>query len=221
MPSDFEVDLSALKERILKMGVLLETQIDNSIKCLVETDLSLAEQTIKNGHLVNEMDIEIDEECIRLLTLYQPDENDLRFITSAMKIHTELERMGDLAVEICKQSIELSHEPLLKPYIDIPRMAEAAKTMLRESLQAFVSRDASLARKVYENDVFIDDLCEHISRELVDYMLENSATITRATQINFVSIDIERIGNHAGNIAGTVVYLVEGKNIRHTKVMTP
>ncbi len=220
MPTDFEEELSALKERILKMGALLETQIENSIKCLVETDLSLAEETIGNDHIVNEMDIEIDEECIRLLSLYQPAENELRFITTAMKIHTELERMGDLAVEICNQSIALSHEPLLKPYIDIPRMAQAAKSMLGESLQAFVNRDAALARKVCADDTFIDDLCDHISRELVAYMLEDSATVTRATQINFVSIDIERIGNHTANIAGTVVYLVEGKNIRHTKGKT-
>lgn len=217
MSRDFESELSALKERILKMGALLETQIDNSIKCLVETDLSLAEQTIKDDHLVNKMDIEIDEECIRLLSLYQPEESDLRFITSAMKIHTELERMGDLAVEICNQSIELSHEPLLKPYIDIPRMAAAAKTMLKEALQAFINRDAALARKVCADDAFINDRCDHISRELVAYMVEDSATITRATRINFISIDVERIGNHASNIAGTVVYLVEGKHIRHTK----
>ncbi len=220
MSTDFERELSALKEGILKMGTLVEAQIENSIKCLVETDLSLAEQTIKNDHLVNVMDVEIDEECIRLLSLCHPMASDLRFITTAMKIHTDLERMGDLAVEICKQSIELSREPLLKPYIDIPRMSEVVKTMVRQALDAFVRRDAALAGKVLADDAFIDETCDLISSELVSYMVEDSATIIRATQIGFVSKYIERIGNHAANMAGAVVYLVEGKNIRHTKVET-
>ncbi len=217
MTTDFEGELSALKESILDLGRLLASQIEYSIQSLVETDLSLAEQTIQNDQLVNRMDVEIDEECIRLLTLYHPGAADLRFITTAMKISSELERIGDLAEEICEQSIELSHEPLLKPYIDIPRMAEAAKTMVKEALNAFVNRDAVLARKVCVDDDFIDKCCEQICRELVSYMLEDSATITRATHISFVAKYVERIGNHASNIAGIVVYLVEGKKVRHTK----
>lgn len=220
MATDFETELNALKERILKMGTFLESQIENSIRCLVETDLSLAEETIKNDQVVNAMDVEIDEACIRLLTLYHPKASDLRFITTAMKISSDLEQMGDLTEEICEQSIELSHEPLLKPYIDIPRMAEAAKIMLREALDAFVNCNAVLARKVCVDDDFIDKLCDQISSELTSYMVEDSATITRATHINFVAKYVERIGNHAANIGAVVVYLVEGKNVRHTKVMT-
>ncbi len=221
MAVHLQEELIALKEKILKMGALVETQISNSIKCLVETDLTLAEQTIQNDHLVNAMDVAIDEECIRLLALFQPAAKDLRFITTAMKITTDLERMSDLSEDICERSIELSQEPLLKPYIDIPRMAEAAQKMVRETLDAFVNQDAVLARKVCADDVFIDKLTEQIFRELVSYMVEDSSTITRAIRISFISKYIERIGDHATNIAEMVVYLVEGKIIRHTKVKKP
>jgi len=214
----FEEELNALKEKILKMGALVETQIANSIKCLVETDLTLARQTIQNDHLVNAMDVAIDEECIRLLALYQPTARDLRFITTAMKITTDLERMSDLSEDICERAIELSKEPLLKPYIDLPRMAEAAQKMVRETLDAFVNKDAVLARKVCADDAFIDDLTDQIFRELVSYMVEDSRSITRAIRISFVSKYIERIGDHATNIAEMVVYLVEGKIIRHTVI---
>lgn len=218
MHRHFEEELTRLKERILKMGALVETQIAASIKALVERDTALAKQTIQNDHLVNAMDVEIDEDCIRLLALYQPAARDLRFITTAMKITTDLERMSDLAEDICERSIELAEEPLLKPYIDLPRMAEAAQKMVREALDAFVNKDAVLARRVCAEDEFIDDLTQQIFRELLSYMTENPATITRAIRISFVSKYIERIGDHATNIAEMVVYLVEGKIIRHTKV---
>jgi len=212
---DFEKDLNALKDKILKMGALLETQIENSIKCLVETDLTLARQTIQDDHLVNAMDVAIDEECLRLLTLYQPGADDLRFITTAMKITTALERVGDLSEDICERAIALSHEPLLKPYIDLPRMAEAAQKMVRETLHSFVSKDATLARKVCGDDAFIDDLSAQIFRELLAYMVEDSRSMTRAIHISFVSRYIEYIGNHATDIAEMVVYFVEGQAIRH------
>lgn len=220
MVRHFDEELIALKEKILKMGALVEAQIANSIKCLVETDLTLARQTIENDHLVNAMDVQIDEECIRLLALYQPAARDLRFITTAMKITTDLERMSDLSEDICERAIELSQEPLLKPYIDLPRMAEAAQLMVRETLDAFVNKDSVLARKVCADDAFIDKLTAQIFRELVSYMVEDSTTITRAIRISFISKYIERIGDHATNIAEMVVYLVEGKIIRHT-VVTP
>ncbi len=221
MPRRLELELIALKEKILKMGALVETQIANSIKCLVETDLTLARQTIQNDHLVNAMDVEIDEDCIRLLALYQPAARDLRFITTAMKITTDLERMSDLSEDICERAIELSQEPLLKPYIDLPRMAEAAQKMVREALDAFVNKDSILARKVCTDDVFIDDLTDQIFRELLSYMVQDSTTIKRAIRISFVSKYIERIGDHATNLAEMVVYLVEGKIIRHTVIEAP
>lgn len=213
----FEEELTRLKEKILKMGALVEAQIAGSIKALVERDTDLARQTIQNDHQVNAMDVEIDEECIRLLALYQPAARDLRFITTAMKITTDLERMSDLSEDICERAIELAEEPLLKPYIDIPRMAEAAQKMVRETLDAFVNKDAALARKVCSEDQFIDDLTHRIFRELLSYMVEDQTTITRAIRISFVSKYIERIGDHATNIAEMVVYLVEGKIIRHTR----
>ena len=217
MVRHFEEELSRLKEKILKMGALVEAQIASSIKALVERDLVLARQTIQNDHQVNAMDVEIDEECIRLLALYQPAARDLRFITTAMKITTDLERMSDLSEDICERAIELAEEPLLKPYIDIPRMAEAAQKMVRETLDAFVNKDAALARKVCSEDQFIDDLTHQIFRELLSFMAEDPTTITRAIRISFVAKYIERIGDHATNIAEMVVYLVEGKIIRHTR----
>ncbi|NKE69973.1 phosphate signaling complex protein PhoU [Candidatus Manganitrophus noduliformans] len=218
MHRHFEEELTRLKEKILKMGALVETQIAASIKALVERDGPLAKQTIQNDHLVNAMDVEIDEECIRLLALYQPAARDLRFITTAMKITTDLERMSDLAEDICERSIELAEEPLLKPYIDIPRMADAAQKMVREALDAFVNKDAKLARKVCSEDQFIDELTHQIFRELLSFMVEDPTTITRAVRVSFIAKYIERIGDHATNIAEMVVYLVEGKIIRHTKV---
>jgi phosphate transport system protein len=217
MVRHFEEELSRLKEKILKMGALVEAQISSSIKALVERDLVLARQTIQNDHQDNAMDVEIDEECIRLLALYQPAARDLRFITTAMKITTDLERMSDLSEDICERAIELAEEPLLKPYIDIPRMAEAAQKMVRETLDAFVNKDAALARKVCSEDQFIDDLTHQIFRELLSFMAEDPTTITRSIRISFVAKYIERIGDHATNIAEMVVYLVEGKIIRHTR----
>lgn len=218
MQRHFEEELTRLKERILKMGALVESQIAASIKALVERDTALAKQTIQNDHLVNAMDVEIDEDCIRLLALYQPAARDLRFITTAMKITTDLERMSDLSEDICERSIELAEEPLLKPYIDIPRMADAAQKMVREALDAFVNKDVKLARKVCAEDQFIDELTHQIFRELLSFMVEDPTTITRAVRVSFVAKYIERIGDHATNIAEMVVYLVEGKIIRHTKV---
>lgn len=217
MQRHFEEELTRLKEKILKMGALVEAQIASSIKALVERDSELARQTIQNDHQVNAMDVEIDEECIRLLALYQPAARDLRFITTAMKITTDLERMSDLSEDICERAIELGEEPLLKPYIDLPRMAEAAQKMVRETLDAFVNKDAALARKVCGEDQFIDDLTHQIFRELLSYMVEDQTTISRAIRISFIAKYIERIGDHATNIAEMVVYLVEGKIIRHTR----
>ncbi len=218
MSQGFEAELVSLKAKILKMGALVEAQIANSIRCLVESDLTLAQQTIQNDDRVNAMDVEIDEECIRLLSIGQSEERDLRFITTAMKITTNLERMSDFAKDICERAIELSEEPLLKPYIDLPRMAEAAQKIVREALDAFVNKDAALARRVCADAVFINNLSGQIFRELLDYMVEDSATITRAIRISFVSRDIERIGDRATNIAEMVVYLTEGRLIRNTSM---
>lgn len=214
----FDGELAALKARILHMGALVETQIASAMKALVERDAELAGRVIATDHQVNAYDVEIDEECIRLLALRQPTASDLRFITTAMKISTDLERMSDLAEDICERALELAEEPQLKPYIDIPRMANWARVMVKEALDAFVNRNADLARKVCRDDAFVDDLTGQIFRELVSYMMEDPQTIGQAIRITFVAKYLERIADHATNIAEMVVYLVEGKIIRHTTV---
>ena len=212
----FDEELSALKGKILRMGGLVEEQIAGALRSLTERNADLAVQIIENDHRVNALDVEVDEECLRLLALHQPTAGDLRFITTAMKISTELERMSDLAENIAERAIELNEEPQLKPYIDIPRMANWTMRMVKESLDAFVNRDVTMARKVCTDDDFVDDLTEQLFRELVSFMLENPKTITRAIRLTFVGKYIERIADHATNVAELVVYLVEGKIIRHT-----
>ncbi len=214
----FDEELTALKERILRMGALVETQVANAITALVERDTDLAHTVIATDHQVNAYDVEIDEECIRLLALRQPTATDLRFITTAMKISTDLERMSDLAEDICERALELAEEPQLKPYIDIPRMADHTRMMVKEALDAFVNRNAELARTVCREDDFVDELTGQVFRELLSYMMEDPRTISRAIRITFVAKYIERIADHATNVAEMVVYLVEGKIIRHTSI---
>ena len=216
MQRHFDEELKTLKEEILRMGALVEEQIAHAIKALVDRDSALARRVIENDHQVNAMDVQIDEDCLRLIALHQPMAKDLRFLTTAMKISTELERMSDLAENISERAIELNEEPQLKPFIDIPRMADHAQRMVKESLDAFVNQDSQLARKVCRDDDFIDDLNHQIFRELLSFMIEDPQTTTRAIRISFVSKNLERLADHATNIAELVVYLVEGKIIRHT-----
>jgi len=216
MQRHFDEELKGLKEKILKMGAMVEEQIAHSIKSLVDRDSDLARRVIESDHRVNAMDVEIDEDCLRLIALHQPMARDLRFLTTAMKISTELERMSDLAENISERAIELNEEAQLKPYIDIPRMAEHAQRMVKESLDAFVNQDSALARKVCGDDDFMDDLNHQIFRELLAFMIEDPKTTTRAIRISFISKYLERMADHATNVAELVVYLVEGKIIRHT-----
>ncbi|HYA31849.1 MAG TPA: phosphate signaling complex protein PhoU, partial [Thermodesulfovibrionales bacterium] len=166
-------------------------------------------------HLVNTLDVEIDEESIRLIALRQPKAGDLRFITTAMKITTDIERMGDLAVDIAERAIELNDEPMLKPYIDIPRMAEIARGMVRDSLDALVRGDTQLALDVINRDDEVDQLNLQVFNELLFFMIQDPHTVSRATRITYISKYLERIADHATNIAEMVIYLVEGKIIRH------
>lgn len=216
MHRHFDDELQSLKEQILRMGGLAEEQVQGALRALVERDSDLARKIIENDRQVNTLDVAVDEDCLRLLALQQPTARDLRFITTAMKISTELERISDLAENICERAIELNEEPQLKPYIDIPRMANWALKMVKDALDAFVNHDAALARKVCQNDDFVDDLTHQLFRELLSFMLENPQTITRAIRITFIAKYLERIADHATNVAELVVYLVEGKIIRHT-----
>ena len=213
----FEDELSDLKVQILKMGSLVENAIDHSIKSLVERNSDLARQVIENDARINAFDVSIDEECIRLIALRQPTAGDLRFITTAMKITTDLERMGDYAVDICERALELNEEPQLKPYIDIPRMAEIATGMVRDALQAFLEKNTALAYEVINRDDEVDQLTVQIFNELLLFMIKDSTTITRAIKISYVSKYLERIADHATNLGEMVVYMNEGKMIRHTR----
>ncbi|MFN3739984.1 MAG: phosphate signaling complex protein PhoU [Thermodesulfovibrionales bacterium] len=216
--SVFDDELRNLKEKVLRMGLLVEAAIRDSIKSLVERDSDLAREVIKKDHQINALDVEIDEECIRLIALRQPKAGDLRFITTAMKITTDLERMGDLAEDICERAIELNEEPPLKPYIDIPRMAEIAQGMLIDVLDAFVRREPHIAYDVIKRDDEVDRLTVQVFNELLFFMIQDPKTVSRAVKITYIAKYLERIADHATNIAEMVVYMVEGKMIRHTKV---
>jgi len=213
----FDEELRALKDRVLKIGSLIEAAIRDSVKSLVERNSELARKVIEKDRQINALDVEIDEECIRLIALRQPKARDLRFITTAMKITTDLERMGDLAENIAERAIELNEEPQLKPYIDIPRMAEIAEGMVRDSLDAFVMC-SKLPYEVIKKDDKVDNLNVQVFNELLFYMIQDPNTVTRAIKINYVSKYLERIADHATNIAEMVIYMCEGKIIRHMKI---
>ena len=216
MPRHFHEELEALKQTLLAMGGLVEDQIRRVMKALLERDDAMAQEVIERDRQVNSYDVEVDEQCVSLLALYQPAAGDLRFITTAMKIVTDLERIGDQAVNIAQRVLELNREPQLKPYIDLPRMAEKAQRMVKESLDAFVVRDTALARQVCGEDSEVDLLKEQIFRELLTFMMEDPRTIPRAIRLILISRFIERVADHATNIGEMVVYLVEGKMVRHT-----
>lgn len=211
----FDEELQHLKEKLLKMGSLVEDAIKNSIHALVERDNALAHKVIDNDRLVNTLDVEIDEESIRLIALRQPKATDLRFITMAMKITTDLERMGDFAVNIAERALELNEEPILKPYIDIPKMTEIARGMIRDALNAFVRKDKHLAIEVIMRDDEVDDLKREVLQELALFMVRDPSTVSRAMKVSFVAQYLERVADHATNIAEMVIYLVDGKIIRH------
>jgi phosphate transport system protein len=211
----YEEDLRGLRAGLLKMGGLVERQIAEAVESLVERNTEQARATIARDAEVNRMDVASDEICIRLLALHQPAASDLRFITTGLKITTDLERIGDNAVNICERALELNEEPQIKPYIDVPRMASIAQSMVKDSLDAFMREDTTLAEEVIERDDEVDALNYQIYRELLSYMAEDPSTITRATRILFISKYLERIADHATNIAEMVVYMVKGRTIRH------
>jgi phosphate transport system protein len=216
MPRHFHEELEALKQTLLAMGGLVEDQIRRVMRALMERDDVLAQDVIDRDRQVNAYDVEVDETCVNLLALYQPAAGDLRSITTAMKIVTDLERIGDQAVNIAQRALELNREPQLKPYIDLPRMAERAQAMVKDSLDAFVTRDTELARRVCAADAEVDALKEQIFRELLTFMMEDARTIPRAIRLILISRFLERVADHATNIAEMVIYMVEGKMVRHT-----
>jgi phosphate transport system protein len=217
----YEAELKSLHIKILEMGGLVEKQIAGAVAALVSRDDEQARFIIERDHAVNRMDVEVDELCLRLLALRQPAARDLRLITTGLKITTDLERAGDMAVNTCERVLELNREPQLKPFIDIPRMAEVAQRMLRESLDSFVRADVELALNVCREDDVIDNLTSQLFHELLAYMIEDPRTISRAIPLLFVAKYLERIGDHATNIAEMVVFMVKGKSIRHMDQVPP
>jgi len=211
----FQKELEELKENLLKMAVMVEEAIRDSVRALVKRDDDLAKKVFEGEDRINKMEITIDDMCLKLLALRQPMAADLRFITSAMKIITDLERMGDQAVNIAERAISLNQEPQLKPYIDIPRMAEIAQSMVKDVLDAFVNRDSKLARSVCERDDIVDGLNDQVVRELITYMITDPKTITRAVHLMIVSRCLERIADHATNIAEDVIFMVDALVIKH------
>ncbi len=208
-------ELRELREAILEMGGRVERQIADAMKALVGPDPELAEEVMRRDHAIDEMERSIDEKCLRILALYQPAASDLRFVALGFKIVTDLERQGDQALNIAERAIELSREPRLKPYIDLPRMAEIAGKMLGSALDAFVRKDAAAARAILPMDTAVDDLFLQLFRELITYMIEDPRTIRKATRLIFVAKYLERIADHATNIAEMVIFNVEGRDVRH------
>jgi phosphate transport system protein len=215
MERPFDSDLQQLKERILYMGSLAETMIHLAIKALVERRVERVTEVYRHEEDVNRLQIEIDDRALTMIALHAPAASDLRFITAAMKINADLERIADQAVNICQTTEYLLQEPPLKPLIDVPRMGEIAIAMLKDALDAFVRRDEALARSVLLRDDQVDELKDQVFRELITYMISDPSTIKRAIDLILIARNIERIADHATNIAEDVVFVVAGKDIRH------
>jgi len=212
---DYQSELRKLRGQLLLMGANVEEMISNSVRALVTRDSDLARRTIEHDHAVNRLELETDQLCLRILALRHPLPSELRSITIALKLVTDLERIGDLAVNVCERVIELNQDPPLSSYRDLSRMADAARAMLREALDAFVQGDAWRAQRVLEQDRTVDAYNAEIFRELMTDMTENPRNIHRATRVQSIAKSIERIGDHATNVAEMVVFMVRGEDIRH------
>jgi len=211
----FQEELDQLKSRLLEMGGLAEDRVRSSVRALVDRDRALVERVIEGDTPINQLHIEIDSRCVRLLALHQPMAVDLRFILSAVKINTDLERVGDLAINIAEAARRYAQHAPVKKLIDIPRMATIAQTMLRDSLDSFVRRDTDLAQRVLNEDDKLDALKTQIFRELLTYMLQDPGTIEAALDLILISRHLERIGDHATNIAEDVIFMVSARDVRH------
>ena len=215
MERHFVHDIEALKAQLLQMGGRAESVIGKAIEALRKRDLVLAREVIEDDRAIDRLEIDIEERCVALLALQQPLASDLRFITSALKISNDLERVGDHGVNIAGSAIRLSAEPELKPLVDIPRMATLASGMLRDALDAFVRRDAERARELVKRDDEVDALNRQLFRELISFMIEDPRTITRAMELVLVARNLERIADLATNVAEEVVFIAEARIIKH------
>jgi phosphate transport system protein len=212
--SHYEKELQEIKDSLIYLGALTETAIQGAMMSLLTRDSILADSVIKNDCGIDGLDAELEERCIRILALRQPTAIDLRFITTSIKISGHLERIGDMAVNIAEKAVLLNKEPQLKPYIDLPRMADLVGEMIRLSLDALIRNDLVLAEKVRQDEQVADNLNEQIFRELLTFMMEDAKTINRAILIMQISKNLERIADHAKGIADMVTYMVTGRSVR-------
>ena len=212
----FDRDIEDIKDLLLRMGAMVEDAMQQSIRALLENDIQIAEQVIESDDRIDEMEVQIDQRVIELIAKMQPAAGDLRFVATVMKITPELERIADLALDVCERVIELAKEPLLKPIVHLPHLADDAQKMVRQSLDAFVRGDAALAREVIKADDVVDQLTVESFRALLTYMMENPRNISPAIRLTFIGKYFERMADHATNICEMVVYLVEGRMIKHT-----
>jgi phosphate transport system protein len=217
MQRHFDRDIDELKDLILRMGAMVEDAMSRSIRALLERDTELAADVIAHDDEIDRMEVTIDEKTIELIAKMQPAATDLRFVAAVMKITPELERIADLAQDVCERVIELNREPMLRPIVQLPHLAEEAQTMVRQALDAFVRGDAQLARNVIDHDDIVDQLTEDSFRTLLTYMLENPRNIAPAIRLTFIGKYFERMADGATNICEMVVYLVEGKVIKHAQ----
>jgi phosphate transport system protein len=211
----FDDELKELNKIILEMGSLVEASIDNAIESLKRKDEEMAKNVIRGDEVINKLEVEVDEKCVSLLALRQPMAVDLRFITTGMRIATDLERIGDLAVDIAQRSLEMMAHPLPKPLIDIPKLADVARKMVKGALDSFVRKDIEIARDVWKSDDIADNYRDLIQDELIQIMMENKSVIPQSVLLIFIARHLERICDHATNIAEDVVYMVEAKMIKH------
>lgn len=213
----FDEELRELKEKTLYQGSLVQDAIHNAIAALLNRNSDLARKVIEDDCLINIKDVEIEEFCLKLLALRQPAARDLRFVNAVIKINYDLERMGDIAVNICERTLELNEERQFDSYVNLPRIAEIAQNMVNDSLNAFVQEDITLARKVARDEERVDLLMDQIFRELLTHMLEHPKTLSTATKLIFVAKSIERLADHALNMACLVVFIKEGRIVKHLK----
>jgi phosphate transport system protein len=215
MQRHFDRDIDELKHLLLRMGAMVEDSMARSIRALLERDSTLANEVIANDDQIDRMELTIDQKTIELIAKMQPAASDLRFVATIMKITPELERIADLAQDVCERVLELNREPMLEPLADLPRLARDAQAMVRQALDAFVRDDAELARRVIAMDDEVDALTESSFRNLLTYMLEDTRNIRSAIRLTFIGKYFERMADGATNICEMVVYLVEGKMIKH------
>ena len=211
----FQEELEAMQGRLLEMGGLAEERVRAVVQGLSTRDTALLQQVMKGDEPVNRLHIEVDERCFRMLALYQPMATDLRGIVAAVKINSDLERVGDLAVNIAEASSRYVSHPPVKQLIDIPRMGQLAQAMLRDALDAYVKRDTALAHQVLNEDDQLDSLKTQVFRDLLTYMLQDPSTVEPALDLILISRHLERIGDHATNIAEDVIFMVSALDVRH------